>query len=86
MEDDKFRLLLVMPTELNDSIESVASQLNQTKSMFIRECLRQHIEHLTKWSPKKIKLQVIVRGLGRMSYIIGTLWQRAKSRHYVSSC
>lgn len=44
MEDNDFKFLLTMPSELNAQIEKVSSCLYQSKSAFIRTCIRRYLD------------------------------------------
>jgi hypothetical protein len=72
MADNPFRLLLVMPKALNESIEDAACQLNQNKSTFIRESVQRRVENL-----QNLKDAESTRGC-LVSQKLGNVWRRAK--------
>jgi hypothetical protein len=44
MEKNNFKLLLVIPNELNEAISAVSSRLDKSKTAFIKESIKKSIE------------------------------------------
>ena len=82
MEDNDFKFLLAMPTELNAEIERKSSGLHQSKSAFIRQGVRLYVDRLNDRGLNENE-QIVPAGAGTLVEFFDRAWDFAVLRFAV---